>query len=67
MDEQDRRSANVVNTVEEIPEFLSDAEEVAFWETHSLGPGMLETMQAPPAGLLPTPRPRRIQQKPRAG
>jgi predicted DNA binding CopG/RHH family protein len=42
----------------DVPAFSSEEEEAQFWAEHELGDGMLSRMQAPPEGLLPTPRPR---------
>ncbi len=37
-----------VNRVDEIPEFKTEAEEVEFWETHEMGPGLIDTSNEPP-------------------
>ena len=49
-----------VNSPDEIPEFVSEEEEAAFWATHELGPAMLAKMERRPAGLLPRPRAKQI-------
>jgi hypothetical protein len=36
-----------VNSRAEIPRFASDEDAAAFWETHCLGPGLLETARRP--------------------
>ncbi|MGH3086678.1 MAG: CopG family antitoxin [Rubrobacteraceae bacterium] len=45
-----------VNSLEEIPEFESEAEEAEFWSTHSFGDGLLDEMKPIPEGELPPPR-----------
>ncbi|MBI5946737.1 MAG: hypothetical protein HY875_01195 [Chloroflexi bacterium] len=47
-----------IHSEDEIPEFATEAEEHAFWSTHSLGEELLEQFGPPPEGLLPPPRPR---------
>jgi hypothetical protein len=47
-----------VNSVYEIPEFASEAEEAEFWDTHRLGPALLSKMERAsplekPAGPIP--------------
>ena len=47
-----------VNSWDEVPEFADDAEEAAWWDTHTPGPGMLEDARdVPPEGTpwLPIP------------
>ena len=51
------REENVVRSVEEIPEFESEAEEAEFWATHSIGGELLEPgSQAVAEAELPPPR-----------
>ncbi|SDF29791.1 CopG antitoxin of type II toxin-antitoxin system, partial [Thermus arciformis] len=52
------RKKRKVQSLEEIPEFGSEAEEARFWGEHELGEPLLEAMAPPPEGLLPPPRPR---------
>lgn len=42
-----------VNSLEEIPDFESEAEEAEFWSTHSFGDGLLEKMTPIPEGERP--------------
>jgi hypothetical protein len=42
----------VINDPSEIPEFASEEEEVAFWDTHSFGPGMCDHDNSDPDPLL---------------
>lgn len=51
------REKRKVQSLEEIPEFGSEAEEARFWAEHELGEPLLAAM-APPEGLLPPPRSR---------
>lgn len=53
-----RRDMTEVHSYDELPEFANEAEEAAFWATHSLGQELLDRMGPPPEGLLPPPRPR---------
>jgi CopG antitoxin of type II toxin-antitoxin system len=56
----------VVNSEDEVPDFATEAEEAAFWDTHTFGPGLLARMKhlrgpdADPAlvAALPPARPR---------
>jgi hypothetical protein len=50
-----------VNSPEEVPTFANEDEEDEFWQTHSLGPGMLARMKPvweypELAAMLPPPR-----------
>lgn len=50
-----------VDSLDEIPQFTSEAEEAAFWSTHSFGDGLLDQGASVPEGgddLLPPARPR---------
>lgn len=47
-----------VESLEEIPEFQSEAEEADWWATHRLGESLLEEMGPLPDSVLPRPRPR---------
>ncbi len=49
------REKNVVRSVEEIPEFESEAEEAEFWATHSMGGELLES-DPQAVAELPPPR-----------
>jgi hypothetical protein len=42
-----------IHSLEEIPEFTSEAEEAEFWATHSLGEELLERMEPIPEEILP--------------
>lgn len=51
-----------VNSPDEVPDFADEDEEDEYWETHSLGPGMLARMKPvweypELAAILPPPRP----------
>jgi hypothetical protein len=46
------RPRTVVNDPSEIPEFASEEDEVAFWDTHSVGPGMIDYDNTDPDPLL---------------
>jgi hypothetical protein len=37
----------VLHSLDEIPSFTGEAEEVAFWETHTLSEDLLETLPPP--------------------
>jgi hypothetical protein len=41
-----------VNSIEEIPDFASEAEEAEFWSTHSLGEALLDQMEPIPESEL---------------
>ncbi|MGE3075211.1 MAG: CopG family antitoxin [Dehalococcoidia bacterium] len=48
-----------INSWDEMPSFASEQEEADWWETHSLGPGILDALGAQDFdNLLPPPRPR---------
>ncbi|GMA15755.1 hypothetical protein E5F05_06240 [Deinococcus metallilatus] len=32
----------IINSLAEIPEFATEEEYIEFWQTHSIGPGMIE-------------------------
>lgn len=49
-----------INSLEEIPEFESEAEEAEFWSTHSFGEGLLEKMKPIPEGGLSRKQPIRL-------
>ena len=53
-----RKKMKEIESLEEIPSFQSEAEEVEFWATHSLGEKVLDQMEPIPEGELPPPRPR---------
>ena len=61
MRNSNQRHLHPIESFDEIPEFASEAEEAAFWSTHSLGEGLLELMQPVPFDddELPPPRARR--------
>ncbi len=46
-----------INSLDEIPDFASEAEEAEFWATHGLGPALLDQM-GPLDNVLPRARPR---------
>ena len=52
------REKRKLKSLEEVPEFGSEAEEARFWAEHELGEPLLEAMAPPSEGLLPPPRPR---------
>jgi len=37
-----------INSQDEIPVFKNDEEAAEFWSTHSMGPGLIDTSDAPP-------------------
>lgn len=45
-----------IQSLDEIPEFKSEAQEAEFWATHSLGEEVLEKMESMPEGILPPSR-----------
>ncbi len=46
-----------IQSLEEIPDFTSEAEEAEFWATHSLGERLLDQMEPVPEDELPPSRP----------
>lgn len=53
----DERELTEINSLDEIPDFASEAEEAEFWGTHGLGPALLDQM-GPLDDVLPRARPR---------
>src|SRR5947208_121397 len=53
-----RRRITVVNDMSDIPDFDTEDEEVAFWDTHELAPNMLASADeaATVRAVLPPPR-----------
>ena len=51
-----------IHTMEEIPDFASEAEEAAFWAGHQLSDDLVaaDEQEPDPDDLLPPPRPRTI-------
>ena len=53
----DERDLVEINSLDEIPDFTSEAEEAEFWSTHGLGDELLDQM-GPLDDVLPPARPR---------
>ncbi len=45
-----------IHSLDEIPDFPTEAEEAEFWATHCLGDELLEQMEPVPEEMLPPPR-----------
>ena len=56
------RDANLIERWADVPVFTDEAEEDAFWASHSLGPSLLETFEPVTDPRLPPPR-RRGEQR----
>ena len=48
----------IIERIEDIPAFASEAEEAQFWDTHTFSDALLETFGTIEDGVLPPPRPR---------
>lgn len=53
-----------VHSLDEIPEFASEAEEAAFWDTHELAPGLMSRQNAEALEGLPPPTARPVRSRP---
>lgn len=53
-----RKKMKEINSPEEIPENMSEAEEAEFWSTHSMSEEYFDRAEPVPESELPTPRPR---------
>jgi hypothetical protein len=47
-----------IHSFEQVPDFASEAEERAFWDSHDLGDDLVQQMEPVPDGILPAPRAR---------
>jgi len=50
------RSMDVVQRLEDVPDFETEAQEADFWATHELSEDILEAMRPLESGILPQPR-----------
>ena len=58
MPQRPRSKKIVVHSWDEVPSFVSEAQESRYWASHVLGEELLRNMRPAPKGLLPAPRPR---------
>jgi uncharacterized protein (DUF4415 family) len=48
----------MINSPDEIPENMTEAEEAEFWSTHSMSEAFIDNAEPVPEDMLPPPRPR---------
>ena len=54
----EQRRYLVIHSLDEIPDFANEKEEVAFWDTHELSDELWDELPPVPEDELPPPRPR---------
>ena len=60
MSDRKRSGMTTIHSLDEVPTFASEGEEVAFWATHELGDEVLSRMDAVSEEVLPRPRTRPV-------
>lgn len=53
-----REKLKEIDSPEEIPENMTEAEEAEFWSTHAMSKEFIDNAEPVPEGMLPPPRPR---------